>query len=99
MSATATPPTGRQVELGRYRAPEGTRVLTGRRIEGVVYVYDFPVDHPGRGYFVEKDFESRAELAVLIADYRRQAKRLDVCPMGPSGLRHLCGPVPAPAAS
>src|SRR3954454_17385339 len=93
-TATAEPRAGRQVELGRYRVPEGTRVLTGRRIDGVVHVYDFPGDHSGRGYFVEKDFESRAELAVLVSDYRRQAERLGSCPMGPSGLSHLCDAYP-----
>lgn len=90
MPATATT-TGQQVELGRYRVPDGTRVLTGRRIEGVVHVYDFPADHAGRGYFVEQGFDSRAELAVLIADYRRQAELLGSCPMGPHGLDHICG--------
>jgi len=92
MPATATPTTGHQVELGRYRTPDGTRVLTGRRVDGVVHVYDFPLDHRGRSYFVEKDFESRAELAVLVADYRRQAEVLGACPMGPEGLTNLCNP-------
>jgi hypothetical protein len=91
MSATATARTGQQVELGRYRTPAGTRVLTGRRIKGVVHVYDFPADHAGRGYFVEKGFESRAELAILVADYRAQAELLGTCPMGVDGLDHICG--------
>jgi hypothetical protein len=100
MSATASARPGRQVELGRYDTPNGTRVLTGRRIEGVVHVYDFPVDRAGRGYFVESGFDSRAELAVLIADYRRQAQLIDACPMGPAGLEHICtGANPAAAAS
>lgn len=83
-TAIAGPQSGQQVELGRYEVPEGTRVLTGRRIDGVVHIYDFPVDHPGRGYFVEKGFESRAELALLIADYRHQAERSGACPMAPN---------------
>jgi hypothetical protein len=91
MPATAQCRNGQQVELGRYRVPEGVRVLTGRRIEGVVHIYDFPADHAGLGYFVEKGFDSRAELAVLIADYRRQAERLGACPMGPAGLAHVAG--------
>jgi len=93
-TATASPAIGQQVELGRYRVPQGTRVLTGRRINGVVHVYDFPADHPGRGYFVEKGFDSRAELAVLIADYRGEAERLGAPPMGPSGLDHIAGAGP-----
>jgi hypothetical protein len=96
VTATAAPPSGRQVELGRYEVPQGTRVLTGRRIDGVVHVYDFPVDHPGRGYFVEKDFESRAELALLIADYRRQAERIGACPMASSAWAVRSGSLPRP---
>ena len=46
-----------------------------------IYVYDYPSSGHGRPYFVEAGFESKAELAVLIADYRRQAKRLGACPM------------------
>lgn len=91
--------TGQQVELGRYQTPDGTRVLTGRRIDGVVHVYDFPADHAGRGYFVESDFDSRAELAVLIADYRRQARLLNACPMGPQGLDQVHGSNPSATAS
>ncbi len=98
-TATAEPQAGRQVELGRYQVPEGTRVLTGRRIDGVVHVYDFPVDHPGCGYFVEKGFDSRAELAVLVADYRRRAKAIAGCPMGEPGLAPIGGPNRAAEAS
>ena len=57
------------------------RVLVGRRIEGRVFVYDYPRDGRGRRYFVESGFESKAELAVLLADYRRRAERLGTCPM------------------
>jgi hypothetical protein len=100
MSATATAKPGQQVELGRYETQEGTRVLTGRRIEGVVHVYDFPADHGGRGHFVEAGFESRAELAMLISDYRSQAQHIGACPMGPHGLDHICGgPSQRPRAS
>lgn len=92
MSATATAPrAGSQVELGRYETPSGTRVLTGRRIDGVVHVYDLPAAGEGRRYFVEAGFDSRAELAVLISDYCEEAKRHGGCPMGPGGLEHICG--------
>lgn len=77
---------GRPVELGRYETPEGARVLIGRQIDGEVHVFDAARSRRGRRYFVEAGFKSRAELAVLIADYRHQAERLGVCPMSPKGL-------------
>lgn len=67
--------------LGRYTVSDEARVLVGRRIEGTVFVYDYPRDGRGRRYFVESGFESKAELAVLLADYRREADRLGTCPM------------------
>jgi|GEM_PF-2971881 len=68
-------------ELGRYAVPEGTRVLIGRRVDGVVHVLDWPADGHGRRYHVEAGFGSMGELAVLAADYRRRAESLGVCPM------------------
>lgn len=82
MSATAIQTRPAQLhELGRYTVSEEARVLVGRRIEGEVFVYDYPRDGRGRRYFVESGFESKAELAVLLADYRREADRLGTCPM------------------
>jgi hypothetical protein len=76
MSATAVQTAKPQLAvLGHYTVSEEARVLVGRRIEGEVYVYDYPEHGTGRRYFVEHGFESKAELAVLIADYRRQAER------------------------
>ena len=86
MSATGVQPQPVQLNvLGRYSVDGGARVLVGRRIEGAVYVYDYPASGQGRRYFVEKGFESKAELAVLIADYRRRAERLGACPMSRQG--------------
>jgi hypothetical protein len=90
---------GQQVELGRYETPTGTRALVGRRIDGVVHVYDFAVNRPKRAYFVEAGFESRAELAVLVADYLDQARLLGACPMGKDGLERIAGPNRRPSAS
>jgi hypothetical protein len=90
MSAVTCKP-GQQVELGRYETPTGTRALVGRRIDGVVHVYDFAVGDPARAYFVESGFESKAELAALVADYLRQARLLGDCPMGRDGLDHIAG--------
>jgi hypothetical protein len=76
------PPTSSRCHpLGHYDLPSERRVLLGRRIEGDVYVYDYPVRGNGRRYFVERGFESKAELTVLIADYKRQAERLSCYPM------------------
>jgi hypothetical protein len=91
MSITASCKPGQQVELGRYQTDTGPRALLGRRIEGVVHVYDFAVGDPGRAYFVEAGFESKAELAALVADYLRQARLLGDCPMGRDGLDHIAG--------
>ncbi len=83
--AVHSPSTGARVELARYETEEGERVLVGRRIDGEVFVYDHPVG-PGRPYFVERGFSSKAELAVLVADYRRRAEALGACPMSAEAL-------------
>jgi hypothetical protein len=72
---------GQLHELGRYTLPEEARVLLGRRVDGVIHVLDWPLDGPGRRYHVEAGFESKTELAGLVAEYRRRAERLGVCPM------------------
>ena len=83
MGATAVlSNSGQLCELGRYSVPDEARVLVGREIEGELCVFDYPHRGPGRRYFVEAGFESKAELAILLADYRRQAERLGACPMG-----------------
>lgn len=82
MSATAIQSQPAQLhELGHYSLSDEERILVGRRIDGEVFVYDYPRDGYGRGFFVESGFESKAELAVMLADYRREADRLGVCPM------------------
>jgi hypothetical protein len=82
MSATAIQSQPAQLhELGRYCLTDEERVLIGRRIDGEVFVYDYPRDGHGRGFFVDSGFESKAELAVTLADYRREADRLGACPM------------------
>jgi hypothetical protein len=86
MSATAVQSKPAQLNIvGHYSVPDESRVLVARRIENEVYVYDYPEDGNGRRYFVENGIESKAELAVLIADYRRRAQRLGACPMSREG--------------
>jgi hypothetical protein len=92
MTKTATAPktTGKPVELGRYETEAGIRVLVGRRVDGEVRVLDCPAPGtPGRSYFVEAGFESKAELAMLVADYRREGERLGVSPMSREALEEL----------
>ena len=82
---------GSAAELRRY-VTEGReqRVLLGRRIDGVVHVYDAPCGGgAGRTYFVERGFDSKAELAMVVRDYLRQAARLGCCPMSRRAVRLL----------
>ncbi len=96
MSATAVQPEPSQLcELGHYAVPDEARVLVGRRIDGVVHVYDYSRDGHGRPYFVEAGFESKGELAILIADYRRQAERLGACPMSREAIARALAAKPA----
>lgn len=92
--ATAEPRTGRRgrtgprVELARYVISEGERVLYGQRVWGVVRVTDVPLKAGGRAYLVERGLEEDGNLALqaLVADYVRQAERLDEVPMACSVL-------------
>jgi hypothetical protein len=79
----------RTVELGRYVTERGERrVLVGKRGgDGVVRIYDLPVDPPGRIYLVEEGFGSWAEVAALRRDYLRQAGLIGECPMGRNASR------------
>jgi len=90
-AATAAQDEGQLCELGRYAVPEEARILVGRRIDGTVHVFDWPAAGPGRRYHVEAGFESKAELAVLLADYRRRAADLGVCPMSRAAIDRACG--------
>lgn len=81
---------GQLCELGRYAVPEETRILVGQRIDGVVHVFDWPAAGRGRRFHVEAGFESKAELAVLLAEYRRRAERLGVCPMSRAAIDRAC---------
>ncbi len=55
MSATATQSSPSQLcELGHYTVPDEARVLLGRRIDGVVHVYDYPRDGHGRPHFARR---------------------------------------------
>jgi hypothetical protein len=89
MTATATAAPGRtgtRVELARYTVGGAERALFGQRVDGVVRVTDVPVGARGRAYLVERGLEqegsnANAALQALIADYLREARRLDAVPM------------------
>ena len=72
-----------QVELGRYVFTGGERVIYGQRINDVVRVTDRPAGGGDRSYLVELGLEhdGRSALEALVADYTRQAERLDAIPM------------------
>jgi hypothetical protein len=101
MTALANSPTGSEAptvgartELARHSLSDGTeRVLFGQRVDGVVRVVDRPRSGAGRSYLVERELEqegygANAALTALIADYLREACRLDDVPMRASTLRH-----------
>lgn len=90
-AAAASQGQGELCELGRYAVAEEARILVGRRIDGTVHVFDCPAAGPGRRYHVEAGFESKAELAVLLAEYRRRAADLGVCPMSRAAIDRACG--------
>lgn len=79
---------GNAVELGRYETDlSEERILLGRREGGEVCVYDAALGEASeRTYRVEAGFESKAELAMLVYDYLRQARLFGSCPMGPRAL-------------
>jgi hypothetical protein len=92
LPSTPTTQTPQTVELGRYVTDRGEeRLIVGRRIDGVVHVYDRALRGGGgdRAYFVESGVETKAELAMLLVDYRRQADRLGCIPMSRAALRRL----------
>jgi hypothetical protein len=61
---------GEQRELGRYELPSGERrILVGQRIGGHVAVSDIPAHDEGRVFLVERQIESSAALAGLVAAY------------------------------
>ena len=76
-------PIGERVELGRYRVPEGERIIYGQRVDGVVRVTDVPADGRGRAYLVERELErdGHAALLALVADYISQAELHAAVPM------------------
>jgi hypothetical protein len=74
---------GGRVELGRYRVPEGERIIYGQRVDGVVRVTDVPAQRGGRAYLVERELEQDGydALLALVADYVEQAELHGAIPM------------------
>jgi hypothetical protein len=81
-----TPSAGDQFELARYTLTRGERILYGQRTGNYVRVTDRPADGTGRSYLVERGLDRDGYLALkaLVADYTREAERLDEIPMAAS---------------
>lgn len=76
-------PVGARLELGRYRVPDGERIIYGQRVDGVVRVTDVPARGGGRSYLVERELERDGYGAVLalVSDYIEQANLHGAIPM------------------
>ncbi len=72
-----------QVELGRYAFTGGERILYGQRVNDVVRVTDRPARGEDRSYLVERGLhgDGCSALEALVAEYTREAVRLDAIPM------------------
>jgi hypothetical protein len=85
MTTTTAQPTtnqtGEPVELARYQADVGERILIGQRVDGRARVTDEPAAGNGRRYLIEAYLESKDALDALIADYLEKARRLGYVPM------------------
>jgi hypothetical protein len=82
-ASTPTGTVGERVELARYVVCGVERVLYSQLIDGVIRVTDRPADGPGRAFLVDRCFErdGRTSIEALVADYTRQAERLEEIPM------------------
>jgi len=81
--AASQPEDIEQVELGRYAFTGGERVLYAQRVNDLVRVTDRPASGGDRSYLVERGLEGDgySALEALVADYTREAVRLDAIPM------------------
>jgi hypothetical protein len=88
--AASLPEDIEQVELGRYAFTGGERILYGQRVNDVVRVTDRPARGDDRSYLVERglDGDGYSALETLVADYTREAVRLDAIPMTVRPHRH-----------
>ena len=72
--------TNERVELARYTATAGERVIHGQRILGVVRLADNPASGEGRHYVIERELVTMAELEAIVSDYLQQAQTWDAIP-------------------
>lgn len=90
LDATEMAMDSRPCELARYTTDTGEeRMLVGQLVDGAVRITDRPCHADGRRYFVEEGIDSKLELAMLVADYRRQADQHGCCPMSGAALDQL----------
>ena len=81
--AEAIASVGELIELGRYTVRGSERILFAERVGRFVHITDQPADEPGGCYFVDSCLASdgHSSLEALVADYTRQARRLEEIPM------------------
>lgn len=72
-----------RTELARYRVVSEDRILIATGVNGVLTVTDAPVTRAGLAYVVEPSLSQAnpGALTALVADYLRQAQRLNMVPM------------------
>jgi hypothetical protein len=80
----STPATNPAVTLARYTTDVGDRLIQGQRILGVVRLTDIPATGHGRRFLIERELETRDEVAALVADYLQRAHQLQAIPADPA---------------
>jgi len=81
--AQATACVSERVELGRYTVHGAERIIRSERADGFVHLTDHPARTPGRCYYIDscRESDGRESVEALVADYTRQARRLEEIPM------------------
>ena len=73
-------------EIARYRLSTGERVVMGREeLEGFE-VSDCPASGEGAVYLIDRGFGCFEQVRTFVADYVRQAERLDQPLVSPEGV-------------
>lgn len=73
-------------EIARYRLSSGERVVMGRQELDGFEVSDRPASGEGAVYVIDRGFGCFEQLTTFVADYVRQAERLDEPLVSPEGV-------------